>query len=234
MNSPLPKLILLPGMDGTGDLFKDVLKELPEAEAEVVRYPTDRCLSYSQLKELVESATPTSDPFVLVAESFSTPLAIQCAAANPPNLKGLVICAGFVKCPANRTLRFVYSRLAPILFRFTLPEFAVRILLVGPSASPSLLAAVRTAVSSVNPSVFSARVRAVFACDARAELAQITVPILYIQAQEDRLVDKSCLEEIRRIKPQSVVRIIPGPHLLLQREPKRTADVIREFVQQRD
>lgn len=235
MNSPLPKLILLPGMDGTGDLFKDLLKELPEAfQAEVVRYPTDRYLSYSQLEELVEAATRISNPFVLVAESFSTPVAIQCAAANPPNLKGLVICAGFIKRPVKGPLRFLYSLLAPILFRVRLPEFAARLLLVGPSASPSLLAAVRAAVSSVKPDVLSARARAVLACDARAELDQITVPILYIRAQEDRLIDESCLEEIRRIKPQTVVRIVSGPHLLLQREPQLTADVIKEFVQQLD
>jgi pimeloyl-[acyl-carrier protein] methyl ester esterase len=227
------KLILLPGMDGTGELFTGLLKKLPKAfEAEVVRYPTDRNLSYSQLKELVESVTLVSDPFVLIAESFSAPLAIQSAAANPPNLKGLVICAGFVTSPVKGILRFIYSLLAPIFFRVPLPGFAVRLLLLGPRAQSSLLAAVQAAISSVKPSVLSTRARAVLACDARAELAQITAPILYIQAQEDRLIDKLCLEEIRRTKPQTVVRVIPGPHLLFQQEPQRTADVIQEFVQQ--
>jgi pimeloyl-[acyl-carrier protein] methyl ester esterase len=173
------KLILLPGMDGTGELFRDLLEELPNAfQTEVVRYPTDRSLSYSQLKEFVESADPVSNPFVLMAESFSTPLAIQFAAANPPNLKGLVICAGFVTSPVKGILRSIYSFLTPMLFRVTLPRFAIRILLLGPSASQSLLAAVQAAISSVKPNVLSTRARAVLACDARAELAQITAPIL--------------------------------------------------------
>jgi pimeloyl-[acyl-carrier protein] methyl ester esterase len=84
-----PKLILLPGMDGTGELFKDLLAKLSgEFETEVVRYPTDRYLSYQQLKELVQISTPASAPYVLVAESFSTPLAVLCTAGRP-NLKGL-------------------------------------------------------------------------------------------------------------------------------------------------
>jgi pimeloyl-[acyl-carrier protein] methyl ester esterase len=197
-----------------------------------VRYPTDRSLSYSQLTTFIRSATSMSEPFVLVAESFSTPLAIQYAAKNPPNLKGLVICAGFVTSPSKGWHRFIYSFLAPILFSVTLPESAARRLLVGPDASPQLVASVRSAVASVKPKVLSARVRAILACDAREELGQITVPILYLQAEQDRLVGRSCLEEIRRIKPQAAVTVIPGPHLLLQREPQCAADAVARYVRQ--
>jgi pimeloyl-[acyl-carrier protein] methyl ester esterase len=87
-------------MDGTGTLFREFVKALPEAfESEVVRYPSDRCLSYTQLAPFVRPAISISESFVIVAESFSTPLAIQCAATNPPNLKGPVICAGFATSP---------------------------------------------------------------------------------------------------------------------------------------
>jgi pimeloyl-ACP methyl ester carboxylesterase len=219
-------------MDGTGALFADFVKALPDTfEAEVVRYPTDRCLSYSQLTSFVRSATSMSGPFVLVAESFSTPLAIQYAATNPPNLKGLVICAGFVTSPMRGWLRLIYLLLSPILFDIELPEFAAKRLLVGPNAPPPLLAALLAAVSSVKPKVLSARVRAVLACDAQAELRQVAAPIVYIQAGQDRLVNASCLEDIRRIKPQTLMRVIAGPHLLFQREPQRTADVVAEFIQ---
>jgi pimeloyl-[acyl-carrier protein] methyl ester esterase len=109
MNFVFPKLILLPGMDGTGELFTDLLEALPdEFETEAVRYPTDGCLSYAQRMPLVKSATTISKPFVLVAESFSTRLAIQYAATHPTNLKGLVICAGFVTSPVRGWFRHVY------------------------------------------------------------------------------------------------------------------------------
>jgi pimeloyl-[acyl-carrier protein] methyl ester esterase len=232
MSIQLPKLILLPGMDGTGELYKNFANALPRAvETEVLRYPADRFLSYEQLASFVEPATSIPEPFVLVAESFSTPLAIQLAATNPPNLKGIVICAGFITSPARDWLFPAGSFLSTALFHRPLPEFAAKWLLIGRNASRPLLVDLRAAVSSVKPQVLSARIRAVLACDMRAELEQVAVPILYIQAGQDRLVGKSCLEEIRRIKPNTVVTVISGPHLLFQCEPQRTANRVVEFIQ---
>jgi pimeloyl-[acyl-carrier protein] methyl ester esterase len=226
------KLLLLPGMDGTGELFVDFVNALPNTfSTKTVRYPPDQRLSYVELASLVQSAVPVSEPFVLLAESFSTPLAIQCAASNPPNLKGLVICAGFATSPVRGALRFLGSLASPILFRAGLPGFAARLFLIGSNAPSSLLAALIAAVSSVQPEVLSARVHEVFSCDARSALDKVAVPILYVKAKQDRLVHTWCVEEIRRIKPQVSVSTIVGPHLLLQREPRRTAEAVAEFVQ---
>jgi pimeloyl-ACP methyl ester carboxylesterase len=220
-------------MDGTGNLFADFVKALPGSfETETVRYPNDCCFSYPDLMRRVRSASPVSEPFVLVAESFSTPLAIQFAATNPANLRGLVLCAGFASSPVRGWLRFLGSLLSPFVFRVPLPDFAAKLWLVGPSASPALLSAVKSAISSVPPRVLSARLRAVLECDARTELTQVAMPILYLQAQQDRLVPASSLEEIRRIKPQTLVAEISGPHLLFQRESQQAAEIFTTFVRQ--
>src|SRR5271165_4006014 len=128
-------------MDGTGQLFNDFVEALPNAlEAVTVRYPTERCLSYSELENFVRAVCPTSGPFMLLAESFSTPLAIQYAAANPENLVGLVLCAGFATSPVRGWRQLLGRLLAPLLFRIPLPNLAARLWLVGPDAPPSLLA----------------------------------------------------------------------------------------------
>jgi pimeloyl-ACP methyl ester carboxylesterase len=227
------KLALLPGMDGTGDLFADFIHTLPKTfETRVVRYPRTRHLSYPQLLMLIQSATPPVEPFVLLAESASTPLAIQFAATNPPNLKALILCAGFATSPIRSWKRTLCSILAPALFRLPLPEFIVRRFLLGPNPSRPLLSGVRAAISSVSPSVLSARLRAILTCDARADLAQVTVPLLYLQAKHDRLVPESSLKEMRRIKLQMEVATIDGPHLLLQREPQQAAEIVKRFIRQ--
>jgi hypothetical protein len=72
------KLVLLPGMDGTGELFSEFAAALAgEFEIATVRYPTEQSLSYSELEGFVRAACPTSEPFVLLAESYSTPAAIN-------------------------------------------------------------------------------------------------------------------------------------------------------------
>jgi pimeloyl-[acyl-carrier protein] methyl ester esterase len=226
------RVVLLPGMDGTGELFAGFIESLPSSfRTETVRYPTDTFLSYLELMPFVQSTIPPGEPFVLVAESFSTPLAIQFAAMNPPNLRGLVLCSGFVTSPVQGLLRHLGWLLAPIIFKIPLPEFVVRLLLVGPDAPPSLLACVLNAVSSVQPEVLSARLRSVLDFDARAELDRVAVPILYLQGGQDRLVPESCVERIQKTKPPITVVKIAGPHLLFQRKPEQTADVVARFVE---
>jgi len=227
------KLVLLPGLDGTGELFVDFVKALPDAfEVAVIRYPVDVCLSYAQLAELVVDAIPVSEPFVLLAESFSTPLAIHFAATNPVNLQALVLCAGFASSPVKGWLRFICAKLAPIAFRVAIPDIGIRLLLIGADAPDSLVAAVRAAISSVLPLVISTRVHEVLLCDKRAELERIAAPILYIRGEQDRLVRARCLAEIIEIRPETVVMSLRAAHLLLQREPRQTAEIVANFFQE--
>jgi len=225
------KLVLLPGMDGTGDLFSEFAAALAgEFEIATVRYPTERWLSYSELERFVRAACPTSGQFVLLAESYSTPLAIKYAASNPENLEGLVLCAGFATSPMRGWRRSFARLLAPVMFRIPLPSLAAKLWLVGWEAPSSLLRSVRSAVSSVKPKVLAARLRGVLTCEVRPEMGRVTMPVLYVQAKQDRLVRVACLDELRQIKPQMAVAVLEGPHLLLQREPYTAAETVAGFV----
>jgi poly(3-hydroxyalkanoate) synthetase len=75
------------------------------------------------------------------------------------------------------------------------------------------------------------RVRAVMDCDARTELGQVQVPILYLQAKHDRLVKKNSFKQIQQVKPDVTLALISAPHLVLQREPHKAAGLIAKFVQ---
>lgn len=226
-------LLLLPGLDGTGDLFTSFVSALPSTlEPRVVRYPADRFLSYEGLFPFVTEAIPEVRPFVLLAESFSTPLAVRLAATNPSNLTALIICAGFIKNPVPGLLPWMKTLVRPSLFSFSPPRFALEYFLIGAHASHELRDTVRRAVRSVPPDVIASRVRAVMACDARDELSQVRVPTLYLQAEQDRLVRKQCFQEIQQIKRDTILASIPAPHLVLQREPSKAADLIVRFLEE--
>ena len=80
--------VLLPGLDGTGLLFKPLKAAIPtETPIALVSYPTWTPYSYQALVTLVSAAVPTNAPYVLIAESFSGPIAIQVAATveHPPS-----------------------------------------------------------------------------------------------------------------------------------------------------
>jgi len=224
------RLVLLPGMHGTGELFSEFIRAMPEPKhIEALCYPTDGILSYRQLLGLVQTFVPEPDEFYLLAESFSTPLAIQFAATKPANLRGLILCAGFASSPVRGWRRLFARLFAPLWFSVGVPNFGMN-LLAGLNAPRALLAAVRRAISAVQPRVLAARTRAVLSCDTRPELRQIKVPILYLLAKQDRVVPASCLEEILRIRPDVKVVSIDAPHLLIQREPEHAALAVTEFI----
>ncbi len=65
-DQPAPMLVLLPGLDGTGKLFSEILKALEgRIETMVVDYPKDVPLGYDELEVLVRAALPDDRPFVL-------------------------------------------------------------------------------------------------------------------------------------------------------------------------
>lgn len=215
-------------MHGTEELFADFVSAL-SSETRVLSYPNNIRLSNSELLDLIRSFVPASDPFIIIAESFSTPLAIQFAAANPSNLKGLILCAGFATSPLRGALRFLGRYLAPIL-PFVPAGVAGAIMVSGSHASQSTLGRLRAAINSVRPAVFVDRVHYVLACNALEELRRIEMPVLYMQAAHDRLVNPVCLEEMRRAKPEMEVVVLDGPHILLQIMPQLAAEIVADFV----
>lgn len=226
------KVVLLPGMDGSGDLFTDFLAALPAAyDKQTAQYPADQELSYADLEPLVRPLLPNDAPFVLVAESYSSPLAIRIAASHPEGLVALVLCAGFATSPLKGLLHDLTGLLPLRTLRPVFPSFVTRMLLLGDDASDALVTAVAAEIDWVEPAVLAARVREVLMVDVRAELAEINVPIQYLRAAKDRLVSVECMEEIVTIQPSTAVATIDAPHLLLQCEPQICARVISEFVQ---
>jgi len=228
---PVNRIVLLPGLDGTGNLLLNFSQALPsQMRKEIPIYLKDRVLSYEDLIKLVRSICEDSEPFVLLAESFSTPLAIQIAAERPKNLKALILCVGFASSPVRGFVRWVCWILAPIMMRAAPPDSAIRSLLIGGDAPEPLVGAVRAAISSVRSKVLAARLRAILGCDVRSLLNQVNVPMLYLQARHDRLVKPRCLEEIRRLRPDIETATIDGPHLLLPREPQKAAVIVENFL----
>jgi pimeloyl-ACP methyl ester carboxylesterase len=224
-------LVLLPGMYGTSALFADFAAALTNPlAAHPVDYPNDVVLSYPDLLELVRSSVPASDPYVIVAESFSTPLAIQFAATRPAHLKGVVLSAGFATSPVRGLLRSLTPFLAPLLAYLPVNEFGASLMLVGSTMPASQQTQLRNAIASVRPKVLMNRVQAVVACNVLDDLRRIEAPVLYMQARHDRIVSSVCLDEMRRVKPDMDVVVLDASHMLLQQLPRESAAIVAAFV----
>ncbi|MBI3269433.1 MAG: alpha/beta hydrolase [Planctomycetes bacterium] len=224
------RLVLLPGMDGTGILFRPLLEALPsELLPVVVSYPPDQALGYSELLPLVEAALPKGEPFLLLAESFSGPLAIRAAARRPAGLCGLVLSASFAKSPFRRLPSLVIRLLCGLILRAG-PKALASPFLLGFDPPPALKALLLEALSTPSTAVLSLRLRELLAVDATAELRGCPVPILCLAAARDRVLPGSAYAHVLDAFPAAKSVTLDGPHLLLQRAPRAAAEAVRAFA----
>ena len=183
-------LILLPGMDGTGTLFEPLRQALPAyVRTTVISYPPDRPLGYDELLPIVLQALPQNEPYVLLGESFSGPLALMVAATKTSDTKGVILCASFIRNPLPLNVSWLGSlfslavQIAPNPLRLGI--------LLGKGPSDALKRLVSETVSSVSPSVMAFRIRSVIDVDCTSALRACLAPILYISATEDPLVTRN-------------------------------------------
>jgi len=221
------QLLLLPGMDGTGQLFEPLIAALPPTlRAVTVSYPVNDALGYEELLSLIEAAVPPGR-FVVVGESFSGPLAVMLSARHPPGLCGIVLCASFIQFPLPVPKRW-RDTIRPWMFRWQ-PLWILSWILLGRHAFGRLGRMLRSAVRGVSPAALAARAHAVAGVDVAAELRACTVPILYIRATRDMVVRPSCWDSVRSVRQDTEVAVLPGPHLILQVSPAAAADALQAF-----
>ena len=221
----MTRLVVLPGTDGTGALLHEFVAALDGLESIVVSYPSDRALEYEQLAEFVRPQLPTSEPYVLLGESFGGPLAILLAAQS--SCAGVILCASFARYASWLRLFAPLAALLPIRL---IPLPVISWFLLGRWSSPNLLVRLSRVLGSASPSVLRTRVRAALQVNVMSQLKALSVPVLYLQASHDRIVPASIGRGIAASLPQAVLAQVAGPHFLLQAAPQVCAAEVRRFV----
>jgi pimeloyl-ACP methyl ester carboxylesterase len=223
--------ILLPGIDGGGRLFAPLLAAEPRGlRAEVVSYPPDVALGYDELLPLVRARLPRRGRFLLLAESFSGPLAVRLAAERPRGLAALVLAATFLRAPLNPLLHPVRGLVGASFFGLPMPAAVVRWFMAGPDAPDAIVREVQRAVAAVRPEVMAHRAAAALQVDAREDLARVEVPVLVLAPTRDRLIRMDRGEEVRRVLPDAEVAELEAPHMILQRCPHACLARIEELA----
>jgi pimeloyl-[acyl-carrier protein] methyl ester esterase len=224
------RLVLLPGLDGTGIFFRPLLPHLPAwIEPVVVSYPGDVPLGYEELLPRVLDAL-LDGPFALLGESFSGPLAVLAAACRPPGLEAVILCATFARSPHPHVPRWCRHLVGPWVF-WNFPVTGRVRLFLGGRDTNALRSLAAEALPLVRPAVWARRVRAAHMVDVRSELACCPVPVLCLRGRRDRIVVPAVsLRTIRRVNPAVRVAMVGSGHLLLQTRPAEAAAAIVSFL----
>lgn len=223
------KIVLLPGMDGTGKMFAPILLKLAGHETTVIPLPESGAQDYAALDSYVQSRLPDED-FVLMAESFSGPIALEIAVREPKQLKGVVLVATFLSSPSRFLLGV--SNIMPLGLLVKLPfiRAAYKALLFGRGAAPEMIDQFSDLMRNVNPEVIRERLKSVRGLNDGEACEDIGIPCVYLQASDDRLVESSKAGEFADIFIDFQIEQVRGPHFLLQANPQGCWTVIEKFL----
>ncbi len=227
-SNPSAKVLLLPGLDGTGELYDEFRAALPRhVSLEALSYPRDQVLGYEGLAELVRARLPTDERWFLLGESFSGPLALRLAAERPAGLAGLILVATFHRKPVALPAWMVPT----FAFRVSPPSWLIRHLMFEPGVGAEAVDAFMRAIESVGAETLANRAREALRVDESPRSSAIEVPILYLRAESDRLFDANVHASLARLLPAMETQVIAhAPHLVLQRRPREAAQVITRWM----
>jgi len=223
----------MPGMDGTGDMFEPLVRAIAATSAtckiQILRYPANQPLNYAELIEFAAGQLPNS-PCMLIAESFSGPIAIELAARFPSQVQRVVLSTSFVSNPLPWL-----ALMAPMIDFLPIthaPNWLMQQQLFNGDATPELNLALAQAIDSISPAVIRARLKAILNVDASASMKRLTQPLLYLQADADRLVPERCAQEVESVLASSTICRLAGPHCLLQIAPTQAWQTIQAWLQE--
>ncbi len=221
------KLVLLPGLDGTGILFKDFIGHLSNSDVLVIPLPQIIHKDYGSIVESIKSKLPQDD-FILLAESFSGGLVPFILAKYSENIKGIIFVASFLSPPHSLLLRL--SSYIPFTFCRKLPlaQYFEQLILYDKLEEGTLKEVVIKTIKSIPTAILKNRLSIIH----KMEFPSFSnsIPVCYIAGRYDRLINRSKSREIKNIFSNMELSIMEAPHLVLQCKPRESAKTVNLFI----
>ncbi len=225
------KLMLLPGLDGTGKLFEPLLSEIQnERTIEVISYPDDKELTYSELLSYVDKIIQNENSIYIIAESFSGSIALKLLKKHKNIIKGIILIASFITPPSKYLLKI--SNFLPVksILKINIPNFLIRHYCLGYETTNKQINQFKKNIKLVNSNVLAFRLKELLKLKKKEHTTSYNCKIIYIQASNDKLVSSHCLKELSSIFKIEIA-VIKGSHFLLQTKPIECADIILKNTQ---
>jgi len=226
-------IVFLPGIDGTGISFEPFAEILPRDVASIIiRYPTDRLLSFEETVQCARDQVSSDLKDVIVlAESFSGPVAIQLVGSGHIKAKCLILCSTFARSPRPYLLTLLRYLPVAAFLRLPFPRLIFKHMVEGGDGTVDLFITLWKRVNAQVPAkVLVHRLKVMNQVDVRAWLPKLTLPCLYLQAASDRSVPATAVMDFTEAVPDLTVVRIRGPHFILQAQPRASLAAITDFI----
>ena len=221
------KVVLIPGMDGTGALFDPFIESAPVG-IEVISLPLIQ-RSYAgyedQARHIIGSIG--DQPVVLVAESYSGMVAYNMLKIGCSNIQHIVFAASFISRPSRLASIAKYLPVG-ILKNRAVPEVLVGRLLFGGFSTPQLIKLFYGSLNSVDNDILKSRICQIAMLPVPS--MPINVPCTYIRPKGDILVSKRAIESFQNLCQKLAVCEVDGTHFVLQTNPGQCWQVVQSAI----
>lgn len=157
-----PKIILLPGLDGTGRLFAPLLACVDDASSFLVVRYHDAPANLDQLAEQAEASIPQEQAVILIAESFSSLVALHLLERGRRQIGGILFFAGFARAPCPLLLNFARFVPASLIKIFSTNPTLVRLFFLTNKMPLSIFNLYLDVVRGIPPGVLKDRIRLLY------------------------------------------------------------------------
>ena len=227
------RLVLMPGLDGTGKLFSPIIPLLEQHfELTIVTYPD--LDSFTDYVDCARGQLPETPGFSLLAESFSGPVAMTLMAQQPGQFGPSVLAATFARSPLAALTRMANYVPEQVFSIGALSEFCLDVCDIEDEDFSETQPLPMNVMEQVDGVLLKHRISVFSRIDISALLPDIEAPILYLRAVQDRIVAETDAQMIEEYLPDVRRVDIDAPHLLLQTRPQQCAELIINHVQSRE
>lgn len=225
-------------------------------DIEIIEYPKNQILSYTELQEYVFQKVIAYDEFYILAESFSGPIAASLASLCPNNIKGIIFAASFVETPLlfSKVGSKIFNKIPYIHHLHKIPFSLVKHLLMNNYHDELVEEKIKEFLATAKEEVIYSRIKEVvnlnhhFLNTYNDIYASFNGKILSIVAGHDALLSKLAnfplpIFEEKIVKnthfsykiadrlPQTQIAFFSNaPHMILELYPDRMAQEVMRWI----
>jgi pimeloyl-[acyl-carrier protein] methyl ester esterase len=219
--------LLLPGLDGTGNLLRHFVEMTPASlSCEVIAYQ-ESFVNLDDYINVVKARLSTKTKIVLIAESFSGPIATHVASRYPEQVAGIIFAASFVN-PPHPVLLNIASVMPTPAFG-AMRTSLVNHFCVNGMREKNVINEASAVVGELASAVIKRRLMLLGSL-AKLAHAQIDIPVLSLRATQDRLITQEATSSITTTFPKTISIDVDSPHFLLQACPQECWRHIEKFA----
>lgn len=217
------KIILLPGLDGTGRLFDKLTQYFPESvDTEVISYESLEGVTYIEQGEELAKRLENTDIYI-VAESYSGRVAYEIYKLVGSRVKGIVFLASFISAPSllSKLAGFLPVSLLSANFLSKKLLYLFGFSLMG---SQKLVYPVFASLQSADKRKLKLRLCNIGGLSKQQKI--VACPVIYIRPSRDLLINTRAVRYIDSMCISFTKIEVEGGHFIAQSKPDVCAKII--------